>query len=172
MSNTFSTAAEQLAALRAPFDPSLILTREQGGTELSYYPAHTIQNRLLDVLGAGLSITTERTEITEDRVDLSVRLTILWVDGSVSRIDGWGSADILRSKSGSNKVVNDPMKAAYTDALKVAASKLGVGLELYDKEYIKSLDNDATDKKPTQGRDDTPREKPSAAHVSRFKRGA
>ena len=128
---------EQLAALRVPFPVSEVKTREQGGATLNYYEAHTIQQRLLDVLGTGLSIKTKNVVATVSAVNIETVLEITWVSGKTSRVSGWGSSDILLRSNG--KVANDPYKSAATDSIKVAASKLGVAAELYDSDYRERL---------------------------------
>lgn len=135
--SSYTTDADQLAALRAPFPVSEVKTREQGGATLHYYEAATIQQRLLDVLGTGLSIRTNNVITTECNVNIETVLDIEWVSGRKSSVSGWGSADILMSKSG--RIANDPYKAAATDSIKVAASKLGVAGELYDSKYRETL---------------------------------
>jgi hypothetical protein len=129
--------ADQLAALRAPFPITEIRTREQSGATLHYYEGHTISQRLLDVLGTGFNVTTVQHITANDRVEMEVVIEVEWMSGKRCRVSGWGSADILTGKSG--KVVNDPYKTAYTDGLKVAASKLGCGNELYDSKYREGL---------------------------------
>lgn len=174
---TYTTAAEQLTALREKFDPTLIKTREQAGQTMSYFPSHVIHNRLLDVLGTGLSMTSEHVITTEDRIDMQVRLSITWVDGTLSRVDGWGSADIMRSKA-TQKITSDSYKVAYTDALKICASKLGCALELYDKDYLKSLEgggssSDEDEEKPTRpARRMSPPADAPTPRMDRFKKGA
>jgi hypothetical protein len=133
----FKSDAEQLAALRVPFPISEIRTREQGGATLHYFEAYVIQQRLLDVLGTGLSIKTVQVIADDSNVNVETILEIEWASGKKTVTSGWGSADILISKNG--KVVNDPYKAAATDSIKVAASKLGVAGELYDSKYREEL---------------------------------
>jgi hypothetical protein len=133
----FSTDAEQLVALRVPFPISEIKTRSQGTAELNYYEAYVIQQRLLDVLGTGLSIRTGQVIATESNVNTETILEIVWASGRKTVTSGWGSSDILLGKSG--KIVNDPYKTAATDSIKVAASKLGVASELYDSKYREGL---------------------------------
>lgn len=128
-----SSDAEQLAALRLPFPISDVKEREQAGQTLSYYEHNTVQNRLLDVFGTGMSLTTAQyTEDTENKIlHLEVLLEVQWVSGLVSKVSGWGSAAIRKN--------GEPYKSAFSDAVKVAASKLGCGLELYDEDYRKEL---------------------------------
>lgn len=136
--NPYKTDAAQLDALRVPFPVSEVRTREQGGTTLNYYEAYTIQQRLLDVLGTGLSIKTGQVIATDSNVNVETILEIEWVSGRRTVTSGWGSADILRGKN--DKIVNDPYKTAATDSIKVAASKLGVAAELYDSKYREGLE--------------------------------
>ncbi len=141
----FETAADQLAALRADFPTSQVKTREERGETLHYLDAHTIQNRLLDVIGTGLSISAREVREHRDstgklrKLNVEVELHLRWVDGTYSTVSGYGSADALYARADPDKVVNDYLKSAYTDGIKVAASKLGVGLSLYSKEYRDKL---------------------------------
>lgn len=137
LATTCATDIGQLEALRVPFPAGEVRQRDQGGTTLHYYEAFTIQQRLLDVLGTGLSIKTGQVIATDSNVNIETILTIEWASGRTSTVSGWGSADILRGKN--DKIVNDPYKTAATDSIKVAASKLGVAAELYDSKYREGL---------------------------------
>jgi len=134
---TYASDSAQLAALRIPFPITEVKTRDQGGTTLNFYEAHTVQQRLLDVLGTGLSIKTVQVIATESNVNMETLLEVTWASGKKTITSGWGSADILLGKNG--KIVNDPYKTAATDSIKVAASKLGVAQELYDSKYREGL---------------------------------
>jgi hypothetical protein len=138
VSPRFTSDDEQLAALRVTFPINEIRSRDQGGSTLYYLEAYAIQQRLLDVLGAGLTIRTGQVITTENIVNTEIILDIDWVSGRKSSISGWGSADVLVSQK-TGKTVNDPYKAAATDGIKVAASKLGVAGELYDSKYREGL---------------------------------
>ncbi len=136
----FQTKQEQLQALRSPFHVDEIRQREQGGQVLHYYESSTIMKRLLDVMGTGYSIECGRierygVESKPKRVDMEVIVTLVWIDGSISNLTGWGSSDIQYSRSRMDDIVSDFMKAAHTDGIKVAMSKIGVGSELYDSQY-------------------------------------
>jgi hypothetical protein len=132
-SSLFRTDAEQLAALRVPFSALEVKTRDQGGMEFTYYEHHTVQNRILDVFGSGVSLTTGSTMIdpASNFVHVEVLLEVEWVSGKKSKISGWGAAAVMKT--------GDHFKAAYSDAVKVAMSKLGCGLELYDPKYREAL---------------------------------
>jgi len=137
---TYATDAEQLAALRIPFPITEVKKRNQGGSELKYYDGFTVQQRLLDVLGTGLNITYSNPIIDyeNDRVDMKATLEIEWVSAKRTIISGWGSSNILHGKNG--VIINDAIKSAATDSIKVASSKFGVGAELYDSKYREGLD--------------------------------
>ena len=141
----FATPTEQLQALRRPFPVEEVKTREESGKTLQYYEGATIMRRLTDVMGTGYSIKTGRIERYDvegkpRRIDMEVTVALTWLDGTVSSLTGWGSADIQYSKSDTWRIVSDFMKSAHTDGIKVALSKIGLGAELYDSTYRASLD--------------------------------
>jgi hypothetical protein len=145
--NTYQNKHDQLAALSAPFKPEDVRQREQGGQMLNYYESSTIMKRLLDVMGTGYSIESGRVrDHAPDgklrRVDMEVIVTLQWVDGTMSKLTGWGSSDVQYSKKDPENIVSDFMKSALTDGIKVALSKIGVGSELYDSNYRKKLETD------------------------------
>jgi len=145
--NTYQNKQDQLAALSAPFKPEDVRQREQGGQMLSYFESSTIMKRLLEVMGTGYSIECGRVrDYAPDgklrRVDMEVIVTLRWVDGTESKLTGWGSSDVQYSKKDPDSIVSDFMKAALTDGIKVALSKIGVGAELYDSQYRKKLEAD------------------------------
>lgn len=136
----FKDKAEQLAALREDFDPAEIQVREENGIKLHYLEWSTVQNRLLDVLGAGgFDITVKDVFERKTRIDTLVELTVRWIDGSHNTVSGFGSSDILYLKADKElpfderRWASDSYKSSFSDASKVAASKLGVGLYLYSK---------------------------------------
>jgi len=133
MITVYYADAEQLAALRLPFPVSDVKKRTQGGAELSYYEHHTVQNRLLDVFGSGVSLTTgvTMTDKETNTVHVEVLVEVEWVSGRKSKLSGWGTSTIMKS--------GDHFKSAFSDGLKVAISKLGCGLELYDARYRDGL---------------------------------
>jgi hypothetical protein len=137
----YTTDAEQLAALRVPFAVSQVQQRDGGGKTLYYYDGFTIMKRLLDVLGTGLNITHSQPIIDHDsgRVDIEAIMEIRWISGNNTKVSAWGSSDILKNRA-SDKILNDPIKTAATDSIKCAASKIGVGSELYDAKYRSDLD--------------------------------
>lgn len=135
----FENKDAQYKALVETFPRSFIKSRIQSGVELFYMPTEVIRDRLNSVFTGGAFDIRVGTVITSDlNVDLSCVLTLRWVDGSVTTIEEWGSADILMNKAGTSRV-SDSYKAAHSDALKRCLAALGVAGELYHEEYRASL---------------------------------
>jgi hypothetical protein len=112
--------------LRRPFPPELIKTRQgQGGKTLSYIETHAVIARLNDGCDAW-SFEIVRHEIVEDEVIVIGKLV---ADGIVKM--AFGGATITRDRDGQLVELADTYKAAASDAIKKAATLLGVGLELY-----------------------------------------
>lgn len=137
----YVNAQEQFQALREKFDPADIMTREENGLKLYYLEWNTVQNRLLDVMGTGgFDMKVGRIFQSETRVDMECILTLRYVDGKSQKVTGFGSANILILKADRELPVADrrwaseSYKAAQSDGFKVAASKVGVGLYLYNKD--------------------------------------
>lgn len=110
-----------------PFRPEQVKQRPgQNGKLLSYVETHAIIARLNEGCDAW-DFVIERYEILDEEVVVLGRLV---VDGTVIKTAFGGSA-ITRDRDGRAVSVADDLKAAGSDALKKAASLLGVGLELY-----------------------------------------
>lgn len=108
------------AALAAPFDPAEVKVRTQAGRQLHYITARVVMNRLDDVLGP--ENWWDAYEPHENSVicTLSVRLP----DGMIlAKQDAGGFAGMADS--------GDDDKSGYSDALKRAAVKFGIGRYLY-----------------------------------------
>lgn len=137
----YSTAEDQLTALREKFPPEDICVREENNLKLYYLEWSTVQNRLLDVMGVGgFDIEVGRVFVSKTRVDVECILTLRFMDGSKQRLTGFGSSELLFLKADKELPLEDrrwaseSYKAAQSDGFKVAASKVGVGLYLYNKD--------------------------------------
>jgi hypothetical protein len=109
-----------------PFPPELIKQRQgQGGKTLSYVETHAVIARLNEGCEAW-SFEIVEHQILEEEVVVVAKLT---ADG-VTKMAFGGSA-ITRDREGHPVSIADDAKAAGSDALKKAASLLGVALELY-----------------------------------------
>lgn len=130
--------------LRRPFPPEQIKQREgQGGKRLSYVEAHSVIARLNEGCDAW-SFEVVEHQVLDEEVVVVARLT---ADGIVKM--AFGGSSITRDRTGRTVSIADDLKSAGTDALKKAASLLGVALELYGASH----------------RDDT-RERSSSEHTA------
>lgn len=112
--------------LTRPFPPELVKQRQgQGGKMLSYVETHAVIARLNEGCDAW-SFEVVEHQVLEEEVIVIGRLV---ADG-VTKVAFGGSA-ITRDRDGRAVSVADDAKSAASDALKKAASLLGVALELY-----------------------------------------
>lgn len=120
---------EAYEALKAPFDQTY--TRNVGGVELTYLTGEQVISRLNDVLGVdGWSYVTGEPVIVENQLYIKGSLTLV---GGITK-EAWGGAQVKRTRAtGDFLDLGNDIKSAATDALKKAASLLGVGLYLSAK---------------------------------------
>lgn len=111
---------ELFAALAAPFRAEEVRTRPQGTRQIKYVTARTVMNRLDEVLGpAGW---WDDYAVFEHSV--VCRLTIKLPDGTtLTKCDAGGAAGMADQ--------GDDDKSMFSDALKRAAVRFGVGRYLY-----------------------------------------
>jgi hypothetical protein len=119
--------------LEQPFGPEQIKQREGNfGKTLDYIEGHAVIQRLNDAFDADWSFTLTHHEILKDTDEVIV-IGQLNADGIVK--SQFGSSRITRAKETGDIIsLADDLKAATTDALKKAATLLGVGLHLYRNE--------------------------------------
>jgi hypothetical protein len=118
------------ALLEKPFEPSQIKQRQgKFGHILDYVEGHVVTSRLNEAFESNWSFEIVKYRIIKDPGEVLV-LGKLTAEG-VTKMS-FGSKEIERSKDTKAIVsLGDDLKAASTDALKKAASLLGVGLYLY-----------------------------------------
>ncbi len=118
------------ALLEKPFEPSQIKQRQgKFGHILDYVEGHVVTARLNEAFESNWSFEIVKYRIIKDPGEVLV-LGKLTAEG-VTKM-AFGSKEIERSKDTKAIVsLGDDLKAASTDALKKAASLLGVGLYLY-----------------------------------------
>ena len=116
--------------LEKPFGPEQIKQREGNfGKMLDYIEGHAVIQRLNDAFDADWSFTIIRHEILKETDEAIVQGELK--AGNVIKTQ-FGSSRITRAReSGDIISLADDLKAAATDALKKAATLLGVGLHLY-----------------------------------------
>ena len=109
-----------------PFPPELVKQRQgQGGKMLSYVETHAVIARLNEGCDAW-SFEVVEHKVLDDEVIVLAKLT---ADGVIKT--AFGGTSITRDRDGRPVSIADDLKAGGSDALKKAASLLGVGLELY-----------------------------------------
>lgn len=112
--------------LRKPFDASLHKRRKgPDGRELVYVDVATVIARLNEACEQW-DFHVDRYELLEEEVVVVGRLVS---EGCIKV--AFGGSRITRDRSGMQVSLADDLKAAASDALKKAATLLGVGLELY-----------------------------------------
>jgi len=131
--------------LEKPFGPEQIKQREGNfGKMLDYIEGHAVIQRLNDAFDGEWSFTMTKYEIMKE-TDEVVVIGQLNAGGIVK--SQFGSSRITRAKeSGEIVSLADDLKAAATDALKKAATLLGIGLHLY-RGASAGADNHAGDRK-------------------------
>ncbi len=119
--------------LEKPFSPEQIKQREGNfGKTLDYVEGHTIIHRLNDAFDANWSFAILKHEIIKETDEVFVlgRLST----GDIVKTQ-FGSSKITRARETGEAIsLSDDLKAAATDALKKAATLLGVGLFLYNND--------------------------------------
>lgn len=130
-----------LEVLEAPFPDDLVKSRPGAfGNSLSYIEGHTVIARLNEAFEGNWSFTIESHQILDEEVLVCGKFRAD-VAGIVKM--AFGSSSITRDKrTGSPVNMGDDLKAAATDALKKAATLLGVGLYLYGTDSLKATPGD------------------------------
>lgn len=113
-------------ALRRPFPPEQVKQRQgQGGKTLSYVETHAVIARLNEGCDSW-DFTIMQHQLLEEEVIVVGKLN---ADGVIKM--AFGGSAITRDRDGRATSIADDLKSAGSDALKKAASLLGVALELY-----------------------------------------
>jgi len=135
------------ALLEKPFEPSQIKQRQGNfGHILDYVEGHVVTSRLNEAFEGNWTFEIVKYRVLKDTDEVLV-LGKLTAEG-VTKM-AFGSKEIERSKDTKAIIsLGDDLKAASTDALKKAASLLGVGLYLYSDQRPNG--------KPEEGRPETP----------------
>jgi hypothetical protein len=137
------------SALSAPFADDLVKRRRGSfGREISYVEGNAIIARLNDVFENSWNFSVvEHHELSTGEVLVLGRLTVL---GVVKEAFGRGMPAISK-ETGEVLSAADAYKAAATDALKKAATLLGVALSLYADDPTEQLEEKPAPKptKPT-----------------------
>lgn len=145
------------AALEEPFDSSEIRQRPgAGGSMLDYVEGHAVIGRLNACLESQWSFAVLQYQIQDDEVLVLGELR---------------AAGVCKQQFGSasrNQSLGDDCKAAATDALKKAATLLGVGLHLYRRDALEPANQARQSAKPQSGvqRPSQPPSQPDGGGIS------
>ena len=114
---------EKLRLLTRPFTD--IKTRPgRNGQAIQYIEGHAIVHRLNEALAGDWSFRVLEREVLEQEVLVLVELRA----GDVVK-HAFGGSELTRTRDGKVVSIADDLKSAATDALKKAATLLGVGLQ-------------------------------------------
>jgi hypothetical protein len=129
-------AQAMILSQRTPAD-AIRYRQGRGGSQRLAYVSHAWVTRVLnEAFGFRWSWDVTDTVIVPDltnpaEVIVRGRLTVTTPDGGTVVKEQFGSTDVKRYKNGGVISLGDDLKAASSDALKKAASLLGVALDLY-----------------------------------------
>lgn len=116
-------------------------TRKQGGQDLVYVTGEMVISRLNEALGVtGWSWRVVREGMTDVEAWVLGELTAT-IDGQTITRQHYGNQDVKRGQHG----VADLFKAANTDAIKKAATTIGVALYLYDEDERREVQAEMRD---------------------------
>ena len=120
------------ALLEKPFEPNQIKQRQGNfGHILDYVEGHVVTSRLNEVFDGNWTFEVVKYRILKGTDEVLVLGKL--IAENVTKM-AFGSKEIARNKDTKAIIsIGDDLKAASTDALKKAASLLGVGLYLYSE---------------------------------------
>jgi hypothetical protein len=125
----------QIEALTAATPEEDIMTRPGAGYEMSYVTGEYVKRTMLDVFGGALryQVLNHVLEGKDLIIHVSVEYPIYETHKNGTILcDTWGRIEEFGTATVRNDV-GQAYKSAFTDALKRAATHLGVGLDLYHK---------------------------------------
>jgi hypothetical protein len=134
----------QIEALTQPTPEEDILTRSGGGFEMSYVTGEYVKRTMLNVFNGAMRYQVLNHVVENGSLILHISVEYPLYENHKNGTllsETWGRIE----EFGTSSIRNDfgqAWKAAFTDALKRAATHLGIGLDLYHK----SSDEEASDK--------------------------
>jgi len=140
---------EVISKLTEKFTGKDIKQRDGGfGKKLDYIEGHKVISRLNEAFTHNWSFNILTREILNDHAVVHVQISVPDDEGRTIIKDGIGGKKLAK-KRGSNEYldVGNDIKAATTDALKVAARLFGVGLHLYDGDDTSNSATEAPEEK-------------------------
>ena len=138
----------QIEALTAPTPEEDILTRPGAGFEMSYVTGEYVKRTMLNVFGGAMRYKVLNHVVDKGSLILHVSVEYPLYEthkNGTILCDTWGRIE----EFGTSTIRTDfgqAWKTAFTDALKRAATHLGVGLDLYHKTQEEKETADANTK--------------------------
>ncbi len=120
--------AEILADLSKPIDARHLREKKRGGVTLKFIPWYTAV-KYLDYFAPGWKSEIRSIVWGDGRIVLTVRLTIVAAEGECWR-EATGTEE---EPDNGSQMYGDPSSNAESMALRRAAAKFGLGLNLYDR---------------------------------------
>ena len=138
----------QIEALTAPTPEEDILTRPGAGFEMSYVTGEYVKRKLLDAFGGAIRYQVLNHVVDKGSLILHVSVEYPLYEthkNGTILCDTWGRIE----EFGTSAIRTDfgqAWKTAFTDALKRAATHLGIALDLYHKTQEEKETADANSK--------------------------
>lgn len=129
------TVRAQIELLSAPTPQKFIKRRKgRGGMSFDYVETNYVLARLnaTFIFNWDNEVIEQIIDKEDDQIATKIRLTVRFADGKEVKKDAWGGATIKRIKE-SKKIMDlaNDLKASESDAIKKAASMLGVCWDVY-----------------------------------------
>ena len=129
------TTKAQIIMLSWPTPEKYIMQRKgRGNLVLDYVETNYVIGRLnaTFMFDWDSEILEQIVDKDEGQIAMKVRLTVRFADGKIVKKDAWGGSDIKRMKE-NKKMVDfaDDLKSAESDAIKKAASMIGICWDVY-----------------------------------------
>jgi hypothetical protein len=147
--------SKQMKKLTAKTPQESIQTRPAPwGGEMEYISGEYVKMVLMEAFQGAFRVTVRNIEKVEDtlitHITLEYPLIQFCANGEFindlwGRIDEVGVSTIRSSRDGNNYTT--AIKASHTDALKRAATHLGIGLDLYEKTSVEESKSEVTQSK-------------------------
>ena len=124
----------QLGLLAAPTPAKWVKKRQgRGGKTFDYVEINYVVGILNAIFGFDWSVEVldKIIDTKSDSIVILVRLNVAFANGKSINKDAFGGSDIKRTAKGDIIDLADDLKAAQSDAIKKAASMLGVAWDVY-----------------------------------------
>lgn len=129
------TVKAQIGMLALPTPDKYIMQRKgRGGLTLDYVEANYVIGRLnaTFIFDWDSEVLSEIIDKESNQIAMKVRLKVRFANGKEVKKDAWGGSEIKRLKEDKSIIdLADDLKSAESDAIKKAASMLGMCWDVY-----------------------------------------